>query len=122
MSTIAERLSDFKKAKGLSNKQLGILIGTSDGTISRIETGHTESPGILIFLKLKEVFSLSPDQAYELVFGEKLGYDELKRSIETLDLKYEEAERKLDASEKKVEYLLKTNLELSETVNRLTKK
>jgi transcriptional regulator with XRE-family HTH domain len=65
LSTIGQRVTDARKAKGLSQKELAELIGTTQQTITNIET---KSPDSRYYLKISEVLDVS----YEwIVKGEK---------------------------------------------------
>jgi transcriptional regulator with XRE-family HTH domain len=53
-------LRDLRKAKGLTMKELGDLIGVAESTISQYETGKRE-PDFETLLKFGEMFDVSVD-------------------------------------------------------------
>lgn len=59
--TPGERIGDLRTKKGLSKGQLARLIGVSDSTLSRIESGQIEKLSDDIVIKVARVFNVSTD-------------------------------------------------------------
>ena len=59
--TPGERIGDLRTKKGLSKGQLAKLIGVSDSTLSRIESGQIEKLNDDIVIKVARVFNVSTD-------------------------------------------------------------
>lgn len=55
-----EMIKTLRKQKGLTMKQLGELVGVSDGAISQYESGNRQPP-VDICVKLADVFDCSLD-------------------------------------------------------------
>ncbi len=56
-----EHLRRLRETKGLSQFQLGKLVGVSDKAVSKWENGYAKPKGSLI-LKLSEILSVSVEQ------------------------------------------------------------
>lgn len=56
-----EHLRRLREAKGLSQFQLGKLVGVSDKAVSKWENGYAKPKGSLV-LKLSKVLSVSVEQ------------------------------------------------------------
>ena len=54
------RLSELRKAKNLSMKELGQIVGVSDETIRLLERGK-RSPSFEVFCQLAQYFNVSAD-------------------------------------------------------------
>lgn len=65
-------LTELRKSKGMTQKELAAELGISDKTYSKWETGDTE-PDLAGLCRLAEVFSISP--AY-LLGGDLIGSEE----------------------------------------------
>ena len=71
-------IAQLRKARGLSQEQLGGIIGVTNKTISRWETG-TYLPPAEMLLALSELFDVSIN---ELLSGRKLSGEEYKSAAE----------------------------------------
>lgn len=54
------KLKQLRKAKGISQLRLAIILNTNQNTISRYETGERE-PGISELIKIADFFNVSID-------------------------------------------------------------
>lgn len=73
----AEKITDLRKNKLLSQKQLGEMLGVSNKAVSKWERGES-MPQMKTIVKLAEIFEISPE---ELLTGSK--YDNEKSSTST---------------------------------------
>lgn len=71
--TFGEKISDLRKQKMLSQKELGDILGVSNKAVSKWETGEAV-PQMKTILKISEYFSVDPT---ELITGTK--YDAAKQ-------------------------------------------
>lgn len=60
-------LRRLREAKGLSQFQLGKLVGVSDKAVSKWENGYAKPKGSII-LKLSEVLSVSAEQLLKMMY------------------------------------------------------
>ena len=56
MESIGQRLQSLRKNKGLSLRDVGTIIGTSDATLCKIENNENKTPSPLILKKLAELY------------------------------------------------------------------
>ena len=59
--TPGERIGNLRTNKGLSQRELSILIGITSSQISRIESGKIQSIGSEIIIRLAKEFNVSTD-------------------------------------------------------------
>ncbi|MDO5047977.1 MAG: helix-turn-helix transcriptional regulator [Anaerococcus sp.] len=64
------KVSTFRKEKGLNQEDLGKLVGVSRQTISLIERGDY-NPSIIVCLKLARVFEKSVEEVFSYVEDER---------------------------------------------------
>lgn len=77
---LAVRIYELRKAKGLSQKELGALVGVSNKAVSKWETGAA-IPKTQLLLKLADIFGIS---AQELLTG--IAEERVVRSTPTVTL------------------------------------
>jgi len=58
------RLKEIRKARGISQQKLALILHTNQNTISRYETGERE-PGIAELIKIADYFNVSIDYLLE---------------------------------------------------------
>ena len=61
MKRFGEKLLFLRKRKGLTQKQLGDLLGVSRVYIVQLEQGH-KIPNAMMILKIADIFSVDIDQ------------------------------------------------------------
>ena len=77
-----EKIKEFRKNKGLTQKELAESLGYSQDFLSAIEIGKVE-PSREFLKKLNEIFGISSDY---ILYGSD---DERKNLIKEMDVKYE---------------------------------
>lgn len=98
----AKRITDLRKDKALSQKELGELLGVSNKAVSKWETGES-MPQMKTVIKLAEIFEISPN---ELLTGTRL-------DINTADSGADEATLQAEESIKQAQSLEEENKRLS---------
>ena len=115
MSTIGERIAKFREKTGLSTAKFGEKIGMSNAAVSNIETGKTENPGIDVIYRIIDVFGLTAEEVFLLLFGEQSENDnDAKKFVHALG-RVEFIENELSESRKII-------LEKEKTIEELNKK
>ncbi len=76
---IGKFIAQLRKERGLSQEQLGEIIGVTNKTISRWETG-TYLPPAEMLISMSELFDVSIN---ELLSGKRLSQEEYKAAAET---------------------------------------
>ena len=70
LEIFAERLKRLREGQGLSTRALGEIVGTSNATISRYETGKRD-PDLLLAHKIAQYFNVT----IEYLCGEDINSD-----------------------------------------------
>lgn len=84
MSTLSERLKELRKAKGLTQQQLGDLLQVSKQAIANIEVGHN-NPSLDFICKLIENLNVNSNWLITgngEMFNGQNAQDEITKAIE----------------------------------------
>lgn len=94
MVEFGERLRELRTKEGLTQKQLGDLLGVSKSTVSYYE-GMIRSPGPETLVKMAKIFHVTADYLLDLGDGRTI-------NIEGLDAHDEEIVRRMVATMRKI--------------------
>lgn len=85
---VSEMIKKYRTERGLTTKQLGKLVGLSDGAISMYETAQRRPP-VDVCVKLADVFDVSLDlliRGKEKDHSEEWSKQEMINRLQSLDL------------------------------------
>ena len=96
-----DNLKTIRKSKGLSQKQMGIICGVNQSTISRVESGEIKSFSPDSIIQIKFHFSqmgfiqlsLFPNIQRTMVFIDGIGFCKSSHSIIHIHEKFEKCKR-----------------------------